>query len=188
MKRLFSLFIAILMIFPFTACGKKTNETPSDPNTPPELYVGEGFRTQISTLMTGNFNIVEKVAVFGRLETDENGRVSEPAERDYAIDSYQSLLTLFRSVYTEEQAEKLIEKCGYYEKDGVLYSNKKAKDDGTSFDLSSMKIDVTTKDDETCSFTVTVIKIAPDGKQKAKTIKCKAAAENGTWLLEDMYY
>ncbi|MBQ6264110.1 MAG: hypothetical protein IJK60_01510 [Clostridia bacterium] len=188
MKRLFSLFLATLMIFSFAACGKKTDETPSDPGVPPELYVGEGFRTILSTLMTGNFNIVEKVAVFGRLPTDENGRVSEPAERDYAIDSYESLLTLFRSVYTEEQAKKLIEKCGYYEKDGVLYSDKKAKDEGTYFDLSSMKTDVTAKDDETCSFTVTVIKVNASGKQKEKTIKCKAAYENGTWLLEDMYY
>ena len=188
MKRLLSLFLATLMVFSFAACGKKTEEVPSDPDAPPELYVGEGFRTILSTLMEGNFNIVEKIAVYGRLQTDENGKVTEPDERDYAIDSYEALLTLFRSAYTEEQAEKLIEKCGYYEKDGALYSKGKAKDEGSSFDLSSMKIDVTEKDNEHCSFTVTVMKVSPDGKQKEKTMECRAVAESGTWLLEDMYY
>ncbi len=188
MKRFVSLISAVILIFSFASCGSQTKEAATAPGGVPELYVGEGFRTILSTLMTGNFNIVEKVAVFGRPQTDESGRVSEPEDRNYALDSYDALLVLFRSVYTEEKAEKLIEKCGYYEKDGALYSNKKAKDEGASFDISSMKIEVTEKDDKNCSFNVTVIKTDGSGKQKEKSFRCKAVCENGTWLLEDMYY
>ena len=188
MKRLLSLLLAALMIFSFAACGKKTEETPSDPNTPPELYVGEGFRTLLSTLMAGNFGIVENTAVYGRPETDKAGRVIGSAETNLDYSSYDSLLAVFRSVYTEAKAEDLIKKCGYYEKDGALYSKKSAKNAGASYDLDSMKIDVTAKDGETCSFTVTVVRVDADGKQKEKTLKCRAVAENGTWLLEDMYY
>lgn len=188
MKRLFSLFLAALMIFSFAACAKNTEETTTVPGAPPELYVGEGFRTLLSTLMVGNFNIVENTAVYGRLKTDKDGRVMGSGSADLDYSSYDSLLAAFGSVYTEEKAEELIRKCGYYEKDGALYSKKSAKDEGTSFDLSDMKIDVSAKDDETCSFTVTVVKVSPEGKQKEKSFDCKAVQENGTWLLEDMYY
>ena len=188
MKRFVSLVMAVLMIFSFAACAKKTEETPSDPNTPPELYVGEGFRTVLSTLMVGNFNIVEKYAVYGRPQTDENGRVSESAENDFAIDGLNSVITLFKSVYSGAKAEELVEKCGYYEKEGALYCNKKAKNEGTHFDLSNMKTEVTAKDDESCSFKVTVVRVSPGGAQKEKTFKCRAVYENSMWLLEDMYY
>lgn len=186
MKRLTALLLSILMLVSLASCGSKKDveeeTTTVDYNVNPEAFVGEGYRMILSGLVRTNFEIVEKIAVNGRLDSNEKGKVTDKITSDY-----ESLLALYSSVYCAENAEKLLKKSYTQKKDG-LYVKGNPKKEGTNYNIGTIEINVSEKTDEQCTFKASVMVTDADGKESTKVLNCKAVYENSTWLLEDMYY
>ncbi|MBQ4245132.1 MAG: hypothetical protein II702_09475 [Clostridia bacterium] len=182
MKRIVSLLLALVLVASsaavFTSCSGK------DKVVEGEFYVGEGMMTMLRLLVSSDLEIVQNIAVHSKLKTDDKGIVT-----DEKINTYETLDTLFKSVYSADKAEKLIKSAGYSDSDGkIKLGSSKCRDKGTTYDPESIEIQVFSKTDTTCEFTAKVAKTSAKGKTKDVEIDFTAVYENNTWLLADMYY
>lgn len=111
MKKCLSLFMCILFVLSFTACGEE--------EVTPDAYIGEGLLTQLTLLVKNNQRLYADVFVASTLNADK----SKPVEKngikwlpvtDSSFSSYTDIENTVKAVFTADCAEKILSEYDFY--------------------------------------------------------------------------